>query len=539
MLDARRLARSVVVPLLALFASSGADGDVVRVKLGEELAPAGTRGRVLLFLIDDASRRLAGREPADAPFFIEPQPIASVTVEDFRPGMMVELGPTAESWPRPLSALAGTFRVQAVFKCNPDEGSSRAAGNAYSEVRTITFDPAVEDRHDLRLAFLFKGPQREPGAHLRYVALRSELLSRARGRDAFLRAGVALPPGFDHPSNRDKRWPAIYVIPGFGGRDTDAAAYASMLQTKGVADIAPIAVHIVLDPEGPFGHHGFADSEANGPVGTALVKELLPHLEREFRLDPRPEARIVTGHSSGGWASIWLSLTQPEIFGACWASSPDPIDFSAFQRTDLYTEPSLFVMADGSDTPSFRTAVAPRVEKIRMTVREEVGIERAMAPAGDSGQQWSAWLAMFSSVDPATRRARWLADPLTGVIDRQIVERDWSRYDIARLVEGRWESMKSLLPRIRLVVGEQDSFFLERAVRRFAERVVPKLEGSGTLPPSEIEDRVPPGEVRLGNGPGYIWIVRNASHENIVPLTTLRWNLEMKQWLGQADRPSR
>jgi hypothetical protein len=539
MLEARCLLRAAAILLLSLPAASSAAADVVRVKLGQELAPAGTRGRVLLFMIDEGSRRLAGREPADAPFFIEPQPIASVAVAEFLPGMTVELGPQSVSWPRPLSELAGSHRVQAVFKCNPDEGSSRAEGNAYSEVRSITFDPAEEQIIELRLSSLFKGPIRTPGPHLRYVKLRSELLSSVRGRGAFLRAGVALPPGFDHPDNREKRWPAIYIIPGFGGRDTEAAAYATMLQTKGVAEIAPVAVHIVLDPEGPFGHHGFADSEANGPVGTALVKELIPHLEREFRLDPGPGARILTGHSSGGWASIWLSLTQPETFGACWASSPDPIDFSAFQRTDLYKDPSLFVMADGSDTPSFRTAVAPRVEKLRMTVREEIGIERAMAPAGDSGQQWGAWLAMFSSVDPTTRSARWVADPVSGTIDRGVVERDWSRLDLARLVEGRWESMRDLLPRIRLVVGEQDSFFLERAVRRFAERVVPRLEGSGALPPADPEDRVPPGEVRLGSGPGYIWIVPNASHDNIVTLTTLRWNLEMKEWLGQSQRRSR
>ena len=102
-----------------------------------------------------------------------------------------------------------------------------------------------------------------------------------------------------------------------------------------------MAVHIVVDPESPLGHHGFVDSPNHGPRGTAFVTELIPHLEKTFSLRRRPAARIVTGHSSGAWSSLWLVLRWPGRFGACWASSPDPLDFSAFQLTDLYREKSV------------------------------------------------------------------------------------------------------------------------------------------------------------------------------------------------------
>jgi len=42
------------------------------------------------------------------------------------------------------------------------------------------------------------------------------------------------------------------------------------------------------------------------PRGEALVKEFIPYLESQFHLIAKPEARIVTGHSSGGWSSLWL-----------------------------------------------------------------------------------------------------------------------------------------------------------------------------------------------------------------------------------------
>ncbi|NBQ16601.1 MAG: hypothetical protein EBU31_18785 [Proteobacteria bacterium] len=147
----------------------------------------------------------------------------------------------------------------------------------------------------------------------------------------------------------------------------------------------PQAVWIVLDPETPLGHHGFVDSAANGPWGTALVEEFIPALERQFRLIPRAEARIVTGHSSGGWSSLWLQLVNPEVFGACFSSSPDPVDFSRFQAGDLYADASVFCDAEGKERPSYRVPLVKQFDKVRMTVRDEAAMERVLGPARGSG----------------------------------------------------------------------------------------------------------------------------------------------------------
>ncbi|MFO0872512.1 MAG: alpha/beta hydrolase-fold protein [Phycisphaerales bacterium] len=377
--------------------------------------------------------------------------------------------------------------------------------------------------------------------HLVWITLRSDLLSRHWGRDTFLRCGVALPKGYHDVNHPRRSWPAIYVVPGFGGRDRGAVRYVRMLHTRGAEELAPPAVHIVLDPEGPYGHHGFADSVANGPVGTALVTELIPYLERRFRLIAKPEARFVTGHSSGAWSALWLTLHAPETFGGCWASAPDPVDFHAFQMTDLYRDPSLFEMADGTDTPSFRTPAAPGVDKVRMTVRQEIGVEHAMAPDGDSGQQWGAWLAMFSALDATTGKPRWMIDPVAGTIHPEVIALDWSKYDIAKLVDADWERYKAILPRIRLAVGTQDSFYLNRAVTRWrnalAQRQAPtRATSDGATPAAATAPAELPadGEMTLGDGPGYIWIIRNATHDSIMAPTTLRWAKEMRQAIEQS-----
>ncbi len=577
---------ALVVALAAAVASPLA-ADTFRVTLPADAeATTAASGRLLLFFVDATSRRLQNEQPSDAPFFEEPQPVASIAVENVKPGATFEISKDAVVWPVPLEEFDGQFRIQAVLRIDPHAAAHLAPGNRRSVVHEVTLSRAADESIELTLtetisARAFVNPDPQFGERLVWVNFRSERLSRHFGRDVSLRAGVALPPDYGSTARGDRRWPALYIVPGFGGRHDGARSYARMLRTRNVMEITPNVVYIVLDPEGPFGHHGFADSAINGPVGEAFVRELIPHLEMTFGLVSAPEARLVTGHSSGGWSALWLALNYPGTFGACWASAPDPIDFSAFQMTDLYTEENLFHDANGVETGSYRVGIAPGLNKVRMTTREEIGVEHAMAPLGDTGQQWGAWMAIFSSKDPQTNRARWMADPRTGAIDRLVIDRDWSRYDLARLVLSKWESLKPVLPRLRIAVGTQDSYALNRAVARFQERITGQVakdavaaaphaqmaptSGPTTAPPSgqpptapstapadatnpsepapptdpanasqpaePIELGTTPGEAPLAGGPGYIWFVRFATHDTVVPLTTLRWNSEMMEHL--------
>src|SRR6185295_2710367 len=103
--------------------------------------------------------------------------------------------------------------------------------------------------------------------------------------------------------------------------------------------------------------HVFADSENNGPVGQALITELIPHIEKTYRALGVPGARFLNGHSSGGWSSLWLQVTYPEFFGGVWSTSPDPVDFRDFQRINLYRDKeNMFTDAEGQARPIARFA---------------------------------------------------------------------------------------------------------------------------------------------------------------------------------------
>src|SRR5206468_6466151 len=112
---------------------------------------------------------------------------------------------------------------------------------------------------------------------------------------------------------------------------------------------------VFLDGSFPTGHHDFADSVNNGPWGKALTTELIPYLEQHFHLVAKPYARFLTGHSSGGWSSLWLQVAYPDFFGGTWSTSPDPVDFRDFQRVDLYApDQNLFTDAEGQPRPLSR-----------------------------------------------------------------------------------------------------------------------------------------------------------------------------------------
>src|SRR5262249_30093220 len=155
---------------------------------------------------------------------------------------------------------------------------------------------------------------------LREVDLKSAIMSEFYGRDVHLRATVALPPSYAKDTSR--KFPIVYEIPGFGGTHQAHPFYSQNTVRAGEEFLQGL-----LNPECPLGHHVFADSANNGPRGRALIEELIPHIESTYRAIGKPSTRFVTGHSSGGWSSLWLQVAYPDSFGGVWSTAPDPVDF--------------------------------------------------------------------------------------------------------------------------------------------------------------------------------------------------------------------
>jgi hypothetical protein len=267
-----------------------------------------------------------------------------------------------------------------------------------------------------------------------------------------MKAGVILPPSFTKEPER--KYPVVYEIPGFGGD----ASFARMMagSRPGVLAGGVEVVWVVLDANCRLGHHVFADSANNGPVGQALIEELIPYIEGKFRIVGEPSKRLVTGHSSGGWSSLWLQVTYPEVFGGCWSTSPDPVDFRDFQKVNIYDPgANLFTDTGGNPRPLSRP-----VGGKRLGFKSFSDMERVMGRGGQLG----SFEAVFSPRGP-DGKPRELWDRDTGAIDPKVAKA-WQKYDIRLVLERNWKTLgPKLAGKLHVWMGEEDTFLLEGATK--------------------------------------------------------------------------
>jgi S-formylglutathione hydrolase FrmB len=396
------------------------------------------------------------QEPRRGPNWFRPQPFFAVEARDWKPGEPLEMGESAVGFPGPLADLKpGTYRAQAVVRLNPDTHNlGDGAGNAYSQPVTFTVPaegeagpgPVALKVDQVVPARVFPGTDR-----VKLVEHPSALLSAFHGRPIHHRAAVVLPEGLKTGEKR----PVLFIIPGFGGDHTMALGLAG--RSSGPAGFGADLVRVVLDPDCGTGHHVFADSANNGPRGRALIEELVPHLEATQPILPGPSARIVTGHSSGGWSSLWLQVAYPDAFAGVWSTSPDPVDFRDFQRIDLYaSNANMFRDEKGERRPLARFGETPSIWYDDFARMEDV--------IGDGGQLHS-FEAVFSPRLP-DGRARPLWDRATGAVDPETAKA-WEAYDIRLVLERGWPTLgPKLKGKLHVDMGDLDTFYLEGATRK-------------------------------------------------------------------------
>lgn len=491
------LLRSLTVCTLAATLAPGCfAGPTFSVSFSHEARAEPATGRLIVYLVRDGSS--IREAPSGGPFWDDPQPLFGIDVRALAPDAAASVGDDATAFPVALSKLpAGRYRAQAVLDLHRDNSEwKREPGNLYSDTQTIDIDPGASPVFTLLLTHTV-GPRKRPDSPgVETFETKSALLSQFRGHEVVLRAGVVLPIGYD--AGGDRRCPAVYEVPGFGGDASGAFGHAAMSR-QWVADtaagrLARGCFWIVLDPESGNGHTLFADSANNGPCARALVEELIPALEARYKLIAQPSARLLRGHSSGGWSTLWLALNYPQTFGATWSTSPDPVDFHRFQLPDIYDGGNMYgkIVPTEGGAPSMTPFPSYRVHgEPKMSIEQENLMEEVLGPDNTSAQQWDSWQAVFGPRNDRGNPAA-LYDPRTGAIDKTIAEQ-YRKYDIDALLEAQPERFLPLFhDRARVLVGDQDSYYLNEAVALLKQHVE-ELEAKANRAPGWGFIKVLPG----------------------------------------------
>ena len=421
-------------------------------------------GRLLLIL--GSSSQEEPRESMTATGLQSP-PRLGRDVKKLEAGGRIVLDAHSALFPqRDLSEVpAGEYQVQAVLMTNQDLYLPEAPGNWVSTPRKIHFDPARRDRHRILLDHTLPQESQPPDTdQVRFLHLRSSLLSTFWKRPMVLRAGILLPKGWGEDPTR--RYPLLVRIGGFGTRYTwvtDRMKSGSEFEKVWNADATPRFVLLQLDGAGPLGDPYQVNSDNHGPYGDALVQELIPYVEAAYRCTGKPHARVLTGGSTGGWVSLALQVFYPDFFGGCWSGFPDPPDFRALQLVNLYADTNAFVNTAGFERPCAREISGD----VQFTMRHETQLENVLG-MGDSyvhsGGQWGSWNATYSPRDD-DGRPRPIWNPRTGQID-SVVAQEWRRYDLRELLEKNWKLLSGVLKgKIHIWMGDADTYFLDTATR--------------------------------------------------------------------------
>lgn len=397
-------------------------------------------------------------EPRLGPSWFNPAPFFAIDVIDWQPNTPLVFDDKSIGMKDPLSAIpAREWSVQAVMRINRDSPSiGRGRGTGFSAVLRRQLSGSESGDIDLRIDKIAQARPFQSSENIKLVEIPSPLLTDFHKRPINLRAAVVLPEGYSKTPSQ--KYPAYYWIGGFG-IDHTSAGY--MTKQWNETSYGGRIVRVVLDPLCYGGHHVFADSENNGPVGRALTEELIPYLEQTYRLVSSPSARFLGGHSSGGWSSLWLQVAYPDYFGGTWSVAPDPVDFRDFQRINLYSpKANMYVDEQGKKRP------LARGDGDQVTILYE-DFARMEIPYGEGGQLRSfEWV--FSR-----RGADGLPEPLynreTGEINPAATE-SWKRYDIRLILEGNWGSLApKLAGKIHVFMGDKDTFYLEGATKLLKE----------------------------------------------------------------------
>ncbi|PYS46953.1 MAG: enterochelin esterase [Acidobacteria bacterium] len=459
----KRFIQSIIFALLiSAFALAHVSGATAaeRIRFKIDVAPALSSeplsGRLLIFMTNQ-TKTLEMIEPD----FLNPRSVfaAGIELHNLVPGKPVEVDPDALSFPAPFSsAPVGGYQLMALLDLNHSYTyNGTGPGDLYSEVKRLpNLNPSSAQTIELTLTKRVPDETVSNTDSVKLVSFESPSLTKFWGRSIKMEAGIVLPPSYRKSAT--EHYPTVYVVHGYEGNHLEAWKQGPELVKKMAAGTMPEMIYVYLNASFPLGHHVFADSVNNGPWGHALTTEFIPYLEKQFRMDSKPSGRLLTGHSSGGWSTLWLQVNYPEVFGGTWSTSPDPVDFHKFTGPDLTkTPPQNFYWGDDKKPYNLIRFHGREI----MTLEEYAHLERV---EGYYGGQMASFEAVFSPRG-ADGQPMPIFDCDTGRID-PMVQKYWEdHYDITRLLQRNWSTLgPKLRGRLHIIVGTADTFHLEEAV---------------------------------------------------------------------------
>jgi enterochelin esterase family protein len=176
------------------------------------------------------------------------------------------------------------------------------------------------------------------------------LANNPLGDPATRPVAVYVPNGYDPQGSR--RYPVLYVLHGYTG-DVGALISSRPWETNALQwcdrlireKRMPAALLVLVDGFTRLGGSQYVDSVHNGDYATYTVRDVVGHVDRNYRTVAGEGGRAVLGKSSGGFGAMHLVLERPGIFAAFASHSGD----SYFRSAHIPAFATVHRMLEGHD----------------------------------------------------------------------------------------------------------------------------------------------------------------------------------------------
>ena len=193
---------------------------------------------------------------------------------------------------------------------------NRSPGNLYSKPQRVTLDGAKGYSISLICDQVIAPVAIPPDtAWVKRFRMQSPMLTKFWGRPIFLGATVLLPRDYDQAN---MYYPVLYQQGHFSlaaPLNFDIGPAGKDLHSEWVKDSFPRMIVVTLQHPNPYFDDSYAVNSVNvGPYGNAILQELIPEIEKRFRIsgsrgrDCWREARPVAGKRSR-WSCFILTFS--------------------------------------------------------------------------------------------------------------------------------------------------------------------------------------------------------------------------------------
>jgi enterochelin esterase-like enzyme len=133
---------------------------------------------------------------------------------------------------------------------------------------------------------------------------------------------VYLPPDYE---TSQRSYPVLYLLHGAGDDQTGWVQFGEVLRIADEAIKKGVATPmVIIMPDANTGIRGYANISKDWRYEDFFFQELIPFIEKTYRIKSEKRFRAVSGLSMGGGGSFYFALHHPELF-----SSACPLSASA------------------------------------------------------------------------------------------------------------------------------------------------------------------------------------------------------------------